>query len=131
MPRKLDDIRKDIDALDQQIVNSLFENKESEERSFESPDIQAEEISQIRALQFRFSTKTWKLLNQRMNLSREVGETKKALWQKVVVDRVRYEEVIKKAQSYAPPETGEKIRTLYNLIHDISVRIQKEIIGTQ
>lgn len=131
MSRPLSDIRADIDALDQQIVTSLFENKESEERSFESPDIQAEEIAQIRALQLRFSIKTWKLLNQRMTLSREVGETKKALWQKVVVDKVRYEEVIKQVQSYAPPETGEKIRTLYNLIHDISVRIQKEIIGTQ
>lgn len=130
MPRELSDIRKDIDALDQKIVSSFFENGSDEEAAFESHDIKAEEIAQIRALQVRFSIKTWELLNARMNLSREVWETKKASWEKVVINRARYEVVIQQAQSYARPESKEEIRKLYNLIHDISVRIQQEIIGT-
>lgn len=72
MPRELSDIRKDIDVLDQKIVSSLFENGSDEEAVFESHDIKAEEITQIRALQLHFSTKTWQLINARMNLSREV-----------------------------------------------------------
>lgn len=76
MPRPLPDIRKDIDALDQKIVTSLFE-EDIDEKNPESADIKAEEIAQIRALQLRFSTKTWRLINQRMVISKEVAESKK------------------------------------------------------
>lgn len=76
MPRPLPDIRKDIDVLDQQIVTSLFE-EDIDEKNPESADITAEEIAQIRALQLRFSTKTWRLINQRMVISKEVAESKK------------------------------------------------------
>ncbi len=76
MPRSLPDIRKDIDALDQQIVTSLFGEDINEENP-ESADITAKEIAQIQVLQLRFSTKTWHLINQRMALSKEVAESKK------------------------------------------------------
>lgn len=76
MPRSLPNIRKDIDALDQQIVTSLFE-EDVDEKNPESADIRTEEIAQIRALQLRFSAKTWSLLNARMALSKEVAESKK------------------------------------------------------
>jgi chorismate mutase len=72
MPRPLEAIRANIDALDKQIVTSLFENGSDEEVVFESRDIKAEEIAQIRVLQLRFSAQAWNLLNQRMTLSREV-----------------------------------------------------------
>lgn len=128
MPRPLETIRADIDAIDQKIVTSLFENGSDEEVVFESHDIKAEEIVQIRALQLRFSAKTWSLLNQRMSLSREVGESKK--WTgRVVVDDVRKEQVITQAQSQAPEYADKEIRKLYELIHAISVRIQNEIIS--
>lgn len=71
MPRSLPEIRKDIDALDEQIVTSLFEEG-IDATNPESADITTEEIAQICALQLRFSAKTWVLLNQRMALSREV-----------------------------------------------------------
>lgn len=128
MPRPLLEIRKDIDALDQKIVTSLFEEGISEENP-ESGDIKAEEIGQILALQFRFSTKTWSLINQRMVISKEVAESKKWIG-KVVVDETRKKEVIEQAVLYAPEKSHEAIRELYELIHTISVRIQNEIIGT-
>ena len=53
---------------------------------------------------------------------------KKAREQKVVIDRERYEVVIAQAQTHAPKYAREEIRKLYEIIHDISVRIQKEII---
>lgn len=130
MPRSLPEIRKDIDALDEQIVTSLFEEG-IDATNPESADITTEEIAQICALQLRFSAKTWVLLNQRMALSREVWERKKADWQEVVIDLERFKVVIEKAQSHAPESAHEEIWKLYVLIHDISVRIQKEIIGTQ
>lgn len=77
MPRPLEAIRAEIDELDQQIVTSLFKNGSDEEAVFESHDIKAEEIAQIRALQLRFSAKTWSLINQRMVISKEVAESKK------------------------------------------------------
>ncbi len=129
MPRELSDIRKDIDALDQQIVASLFDEGINEENP-ESADITKDEIAQICTLQLHFSAKTWALLNQRMALSREVWENKKATKLDVVVDKERYEVVIARAQSHAPEYAREEVRKLYNLIHDISVRIQQEIIGT-
>lgn len=126
MPRKLSDIRADIDALDQQIVASLFEEG-IDEANPESADITTEEIAQIRALQLRFSAKTWSLINQRMGISKEVAESKK--WTgKVVVDEVRKEQVITQAQSQAPKYAREEIWKLYELIHAISVRIQNKII---
>lgn len=126
MPRPLPDIRKDIDVLDQQIVTSLFE-EDIDEKNPESADITAEEIAQIRALQLRFSTKTWRLINQRMVISKEVAESKK--WTgKVVIDETRKKEVIEQAVLYAPEKSREAIRELYELIHTISVRIQNEII---
>jgi chorismate mutase len=73
---------------------------------------------------------TWQLINARMKLSEEVGKTKKTAGKKVVVDKVRYEKVIEQAQAHAPENAREEIRKLYELIHDISVRIQSEIIGT-
>lgn len=126
MPRPLPDIRKDIDALDQKIVTSLFE-EDIDEKNPESADIKAEEIAQIRALQLRFSTKTWRLINQRMVISKEVAESKK--WTgKVVIDETRKKEVIEQAVLYAPEKSREATRELYELIHTISVRIQNEII---
>lgn len=127
MTRELDDIRKDIDLLDKQIVTSLFEEG-IDEANPESADVKTEEIAQIRGLQLRFSTKTWQLINARMSLSREVWETKKAAKLAVVVDKVRYKVVITKAQSHAPGHAREEVRKLYEIIHDISVRIQNEII---
>lgn len=128
MHRPLEAIRADIDALDQQIVASLFE-EDINEANPESADITTEEIAQIRALQLRFSAKTWSLINQRMVISKEVAESKK--WTgKVVVDEVRKEQVITQAQSQAPEYAHKEIRKLYDLIHAISVRIQQEIIGT-
>jgi hypothetical protein len=47
-----------------------------------------------------------------------------------VVNKERYEKVIQQVQSHAPEYAREEVRKLYNLIHDISVRIQQEIIGT-
>lgn len=76
MHRPLEAIRADIDALDQQIVASLFE-EDINEANPESADITTEEIAQIRALQLRFSAKTWSLINQRMVISKEVAESKK------------------------------------------------------
>lgn len=76
MPRPLEAIRADIDALDQKIVTSLFE-EDIDEANPESADITTEEIAQIRALQLRFSAKTWSLINQRMGISKEVAESKK------------------------------------------------------
>lgn len=129
MLRELSDIRRDIDELDEFIVRSFFD--------WFSPDknpgktiIKPEEIDQLLSIRLRFSNMTWQLINFRMWLSEKVWETKKASWQKVVIDMQRYEAVIKKAQSYAPTYAREEIRKLYDLIHAISVKIQQEIIGT-
>ena len=129
MPRDLSHIRADIDAIDQKIVTSLFENGSDEEAVFESHNIKAEEIAQIRVLQLRFSAQAWNLINQRMTFSREVWARKKVDWLGVVIDLKRYEKVIQQVQSHAPTYAQEEIRKLYVLIHDISVRIQQEIIS--
>ena len=70
MPRDLSHIRADIDAIDQKIVTSLFENGSDEEAVFESHNIKAEEIVQIRALQLRFSTRTWTVDDERITFTR-------------------------------------------------------------
>lgn len=128
MPRKLDDIRKDIDEFDEFIVRSFFD--------WFAPDknpgvtiIKPDEVNRLLSTKLRFSDMTWQLINARMKLSREVWENKKAAQIDVVVDKKRYEVVIAKAQSHAPVHAREEVRKLYNLIHDISVRIQKEIIN--
>lgn len=64
-----------------------------------------------------------------MKLSVEVWENKK--WQgKIVIDETRKQEVIQKAVSYAPKQAHEKVRKLYEIIHEVSVRIQNEIIDS-
>lgn len=129
MPRKLDDIRADIDELDEFIVRSLFD-RFSPDKNPGNTIIKPEEVTQILSTQLRFSQMTWQLINARMRFSEEVWARKKADRQKVVIDKERYEVVITRAQSHAPEYAREAVRKLYNLIHDISIRIQNEIIGT-
>lgn len=127
MPRPLTDIRADIDELDEIIVRSFFDWFSPDKNPGETI-IKPEEVTQILSTQLRFSRMTWQLINARMKLSEEVGARKKADWQKVIIDKARYEVVITRAQSFASVNAREEVRKLYNLIHDISVRIQQEII---
>ncbi len=129
MPRKLDDIRRDIDELDEFIVHSFFDWFPPYINPGETI-IKPEEVSQILSVQLRFSAMTWQLINARMRFSEEVWARKKADWLDVVIDLERFKVVIAKAQSHAPESAHEEVQKLYILIHDISVRIQQEIIGT-
>ena len=128
MTRPLPDIRADIDELDEFIVRAFFDWFSPDKNPGETI-IKPEEVGQLISVSLRFSHMTWQLINARMRLSEEVWETKKASWQKVVIDKERYAVVIARAQSYAPNYAREEVRKLYNLIHDISVRIQNEIIA--
>ena len=124
MPRPLSDIRKDIDQLDEKIVDSLFDVSEAELSIIEAAEILPEELSQIQRLQLRFSAKTWQLINARMKLSQEVIQAKKKEGRNAVLDTTRKQKVIDNAQSHASEYARDEVRKLYEIIHDISVRIQ-------
>lgn len=127
MPRELPNIRKDIDEFDEFIVRSFFD-KFSPDKNPGETIIKPDEVNLLLSIPLRFSNMTWQLINARMGLSVEVWENKK--WQgKIVIDETRKQEVIQKAVTYAPEHAHKAIKELYELIHNISVRIQNEIIA--
>lgn len=71
---------------------------------------------------------TWQLINARMELSKEVIQAKKKEGVSKVVNTTRKQQVITNAQSHAPEYGCEQIGKLYEIFHDISVRIQQAII---
>lgn len=125
MPENITLLRGEIDKIDDLIISSLFDGFHPSLRNGGS--ITNEELGELLTTQLRFSDMTWQLLENRMDIARKIGREKRRLRIENSVDEARKKSMIESRVKMAP-QRKEKIRALFTIIHDISVRIQNEII---
>jgi len=86
------------------------------------------EYEQLLQTGLHFSPLTWQLLAKRFEISQQIGTYKKQMGFKNILDEARKNEMIESRILWAPNTLKRQVKKLYEIVHDISVRIQSEIL---
>jgi chorismate mutase len=74
----LEELRSQIDAIDQSIIQTLSRSGEEEDCLDSVSELTDEDKQMLRSTRLRFSQRVCELLSQRIQISRQIGEVKHA-----------------------------------------------------
>jgi chorismate mutase len=120
----LQDLRGQIDTIDQALIVSLSWSWEG--ITCPISDITDEEIQSLQNTGIIFSSTTCGLLQECIEVSRKIWKLKDEMGITSVVDVQRKELMILDRIAWAPKHLRDSVHTLYEIIHNISVRVQME-----
>lgn len=122
----LEILRKKIDILDIQLIASLW--TDISEQPPEIPLMMPPEYNRLLCTDLHFSSLTWQYIAERLELSKDIGKTKKYMGIKNAIDEERKNVMIESRILWAPDTLRMQVKELYEILHDISVRIQSDIL---
>lgn len=126
MYRSLVELRAQIDTVDRSIICSLLYSRERVDCLDAVIELTPEDKASLRSTRFYFSQNVCELLWQRMYISRQIGAVKRTEWKTEMLDEARKNIMIQSRVSWAPESHQRLVQQFFELLHDISVRVQEE-----